>query len=111
MMNPEETNVRTSELFRRFQDEEACHQMMSMLSLVSNQARFRILCLLTVGEFCVNDIVRLVGGKSSNISQQLKILTLAGYVSKERVGKQIYYTLQDERVRSLVEFLHDLADR
>ena len=109
-MNPEEADIKTSELFTRFQDEEACHQMMSMLSLISNQARFRILCLLTIGTFCVNDIVRLVGGKSSNISQQLRILMLAGYISNERVGKQIYYKLEDERIRSLVEFLHGLAD-
>lgn len=85
--------------------------MMNMLSLVSNQARFRILCLLTIGEFCVNDIVRLVVGKSSNISQQLKILMLAGYVSNERVGKQIYYKLEDEKIRSLIGFLHELSDR
>ncbi len=110
-MNSEEADIETSELFTRFQDEEACHQMMSMLSLIANQARFRILCLLTVGKYCVNDIVRLVGGKSSNISQQLKILTLAGYVSNERVGKQIYYKLEDERIRSLVGFLHELADK
>jgi len=110
-MNPEETSVRASDLFRRFEDGEACHEMMSMLSLVSNQARFRILCLLTIGEFCVNDIVRLVKGKGSNISQQLKMLALAGYVSSQRVGKQIYYKLEDEKVRSLIEFLHELSDR
>lgn len=85
--------------------------MMSMLSLVSNQIRFRILCLLTVGSFCVNDIVEFVGGKSSNVSQQLKILLLAGYIANERVGKQIYYRLDDERVRALIEFLHGLAGR
>lgn len=98
-----------SELFRRFQDEEACHNMMTMLSLISNQTRFRILCLLTAGDFCVNDIVRFVGGKSSNISQQLKILMLAGYVSKERTGKQIFYRFENRKVRQLIEFLHGLA--
>ncbi len=103
-------DILTSELFRRFQDVEACHTMMSMLSLVANQSRFRILCLLTAGEFCVNDIVRFVGGKSSNISQQLRILMLAGYISNERVGRQIYYKLENERVRKLIEFLHGLAD-
>lgn len=108
-MKRDDADLVSSELFDRFQDAEACHTMMSMLSLVANQSRFRILCLLTAGRFCVNDIVALVGGKSSNISQQLKILMLAGYVSNERVGKQIYYKLEDERVRRLIEFLHDLA--
>lgn len=109
-MKREEASSLSSKLLERFQDEEACHTMMSMLSLVANKSRFRILCLLTAGRFCVNDIVSLVGGKGSNISQQLKILMLAGYVSNERVGKQIYYKLIDTKVRRLIEFLHGLAE-
>lgn len=111
MTKRDEAGLETSELFARFEDREACKNMLSMLSLVSNQIRFRILCLLTAGPFCVHDIVRHVGGKSSNISQQLKILLLAGYISNERVGRQIYYRLEDEKVRALIEFLHGLADR
>lgn len=110
-MDRKKTRIPTPEFLQRFQNEETCHAMMSMLSLIANQSRFRILCLLTDGKFCVNDIVRLVGGKGSNISQQLKILTLAGYVSNERVGKQIYYKLKDEKIRQLIEFLHELADQ
>ena len=110
MMKRNATADPTSELFKRFQDKETCNDMMEMLSLLSNPIRFRTLCLLTSGEFCVQDIVRLVGGKSSNISQQLKMLTLAGDVSSRRDGKQIFYQLEDEKIRSLVEFLHGLAE-
>jgi DNA-binding transcriptional ArsR family regulator len=100
-----------SALFERFQDHETCKTLVGMLSLLSNPIRFRALCLLSSGEFCVNDIVRLVGGKGSNISQQLRMLTLAGYIAKRRDGKQIFYELVDEKIRSLVEFLHGLVDR
>ncbi len=39
------------------------------------------------------------------ISQQLKMLRLGGVVSKRRNGKQILYSIADEKVAHLIEFL------
>ena len=79
--------------------------MLKMFSLFSNETRFKILCVLKEGDFCVKDIVELIGGKHSNISQQLKMLTLAGYLTKERRERSIIYHLFDEKVKSTVNFL------
>ncbi len=95
----------------RFRDQEKCDYFLNLLSLISNEYRFKILCLLSDGDFCVADITELVGGKSSNISQQLKILSLANFIAKRREGKLIYYSLKDRRIRRLLEFLHTLWDR
>ncbi len=84
---------------------ESCDRMLKMFSLFSNEIRFKILCVLKEGDFCVKDIVGLVGGKNSNISQQLKMLTLAGYLTKERHERSIIYHLHDDRVKSTVNFL------
>jgi DNA-binding transcriptional ArsR family regulator len=63
-------------------------------------------CLLSRGEFCVNDIMDVVNeGKLSHISQQLMILRLAGIVQKRRSKKLILYAIKDESVRRLIEFL------
>ena len=86
-------------------NQENCQQMLKMLSLFSNEVRFKILCVLKEGDFCVKDIVSFVGGKHSNISQQLKMLSLAGYLTKERQERLIIYHLQDEQIRKTVEFL------
>jgi DNA-binding transcriptional ArsR family regulator len=94
----------------RFRDQEKCDYFLNLLSLISNEYRFKILCLLSDGDFCVADITELVGGKASNISQQLKILTLANYIAKRREGKLIYYSLKDQRIRRLLDFLHSLWD-
>ena len=51
------------------------------------------------------DIVDLVGGRHSNISQQLKMLTLAGYLTKERKERLIIYHLHDEKIKTTVKFL------
>jgi DNA-binding transcriptional ArsR family regulator len=36
------------------------------------------------------------------------MMTLAGYISKERQGKQIIYTLKDGRIRELIHKLEEL---
>jgi DNA-binding transcriptional ArsR family regulator len=84
-----------------------CERVVTLLHLISNKARFRIVCLLSQGEFCVNDIMGVVNeGKLSHISQQLTILRLAGVLQKRRHDKRVLYVIKDERVRRLIEFLH-----
>ena len=94
----------------RFADEGKCSHVLNMFSLFSNPVRFRILCTLSEGDFSVQEIVEITGGKISNVSQQLKMLTLAGYLSKERQGKHVFYHLVDEKVRSTIAFMHQLFE-
>ena len=95
------------ELKKAFQKNEAvCHRVIGLFNLLSNKGRFRIVCLLARGEFCVNEITEVVSeGKLSNISQQLKILTLSDVIERRRDNQPILYRLKDERVRNLVDFL------
>lgn len=86
-------------------NQASCERILKMFSLFSNETRFRILCVLKEGDFCVKEIVELVGGKHSNISQQLKMLTLAGYLTKRRQERSIIYHLDDEKIKSTVNFL------
>ena len=88
-------------------DEEKCGRFLTMFSLLSNENRLKILCLLRTGDYCVNDISRYVGGKFSNISQQLKMLSLAGYLTKEKKQKQVFYQLADARIKATLDFLHN----
>jgi len=94
---------------QRFKNNEAvCQKVIDLFALISNRTRFRILCLLTEGEFCVGDIVDAIQiSNFSNISQQLRLLTMAGIVDRRRDGKRILYTLVDERVKEIVTYLHD----
>ena len=87
------------------QDSTLCERAPQVLSLVSNETRLRILCLLSHGDFCVSEIADRVGGKYPNVSQQLKMLTLAGCLSKRRREKSVFFHLEDDRVRRLIRFL------
>lgn len=92
--------------FRR--NETVCVRVVQLFQLFSNKGRFRIACLLARGEFCVNEITEVVSeGKTSNISQQLKILALSGVIERRRENQRILYTLKDKRVGNMIRFLQD----
>jgi DNA-binding transcriptional ArsR family regulator len=95
------------ELKKSFEMNEAiCAKVIGLFHLFSNKGRFRIACLLSRGEFCVNEIAEVVGqGKLSNVSQQLKMLTLSGVIERRREDQRILYRLKDERIGSLIEYL------
>lgn len=87
-------------------NETVCGKVLTLFHLLSNKARFRIVCLLVHGEFCVHEIADVVGaGRLSNISQQLKMLTMAGVIVRRRDRTRILYSLKDERILELVQFL------
>jgi len=95
------------EIKQRFaNNEEICRQVIEVFSLMSNKTRFRILCMLVEGDFCVNEIADTIQmGKMSNISQQLRILTLAGVLEKTRDRQRVIYHLRDPRFGALIRYL------
>jgi DNA-binding transcriptional ArsR family regulator len=89
-------------------NEEVCKRVIGVFSLMSNKTRFRILCMLAEGDFCVNEIADTVQtGKMSNISQQLRILTLAGILEKRRDKQRVIYHLCDPRMGALIKYLEE----
>lgn len=90
------------------QNTAVCSKVIDLFQLVSNKSRFRILCILAQDEFCVNDIAEILDEtKLSNISQQLRILTLAGIVAKRKESKFVFYRLADERFKQMLQFLRE----
>lgn len=103
-MNPTGQLLKTA--FAR--NEAACNRVNQLLHLLSSKGRFRIVCLLCLGEFCVQDIAEVVDqGRLSNISQHLKMLTLSGVVERRREDRRVLYRIRDERVRSIMIFLRE----
>ena len=87
-------------------NEAVCSKTLDLLHLLAAKVRFRIVCLLTRGDFCVQDIAEVVGqGNLSNTSQQLKILRMAGVIGHRREQRKVIYFLIDARVRKMIHFL------
>jgi len=102
-------NIIIEDIKKQFKEnEKVCEKVINLFSLISNKTRFRILCLLKESDFCVNDIVDIIQlCKISNISQQLRLLTMAGLLEKRRVQKKIFYHLKDENVKKMIIFLEE----
>ncbi len=103
-MHCEETIL---ELRERFSSSR-CELVERMMSIMSNPIRFHILCALNHEPFTVSELVDLTDSQPSNVSQQLKMMTLAGYLDKERRGKQIYYRLIEDKVSRIISLLEEL---
>jgi len=88
-----------------FATEERCIRVAEILSLLANPKRLKILCLLTERDRSVDELVHSAGSSFSATSQQLKLLTLAGFLERRRDGRNIFYRLRDERVISILHHL------
>jgi DNA-binding transcriptional ArsR family regulator len=69
---------------------------------LSDTTRLSILEVLREGEKTVGDIVEQTQQSQSNISNHLKCLDECGLVKNRRNGKNIYYSLRDEKTRELL---------
>lgn len=77
------------------------------LKTLANQKRLEIVQLLKNQELTVSELVEMLGIPQANVSQHLGQLRRHKVVSTRRSGKQIYYSLSDERIANLVTLLRD----
>jgi len=68
----------------------------SLLKLVSEESRLKLLCLLRNGEHCVCELMEHVEMSQSLISHHLKDLKDADVVEDEKRGLRVYYALTDK---------------
>lgn len=64
--------------------------------------RIRILAALYQKEICVQELAEELGMNQSAISHQLKVLKLNKLIKGRRDGKQIYYSLADDHVSTIL---------
>lgn len=68
----------------------------TLLKIVSEESRLKLLCILRRGEHCVCEIMKHVDLSQSLISHHLKDLKDAGVVTDEKRGLRVYYSLTDQ---------------
>jgi DNA-binding transcriptional ArsR family regulator len=78
------------------------------LKAISHEGRLMILCALANGEKSVTEIETMLSSRQAAVSQQLSRLRLEGLVTARREGKQIYYSLTDNRARMIIERVYEL---
>ncbi len=83
--------------------EETLYDLAELFKVFGDTTRIRILWALDESEMCVCDIANLLGMTQSAISHQLRILKQADLVKNRRDGKVVYYSLDDEHVKQILD--------
>ena len=82
--------------------EENLYDLAELFKVFGDTTRIRILYVLFEAEMCVCDIAEMLNMTQSAISHQLRVLKQARLVRSRREGKQIYYSLADDHVRTII---------
>ena len=83
-------------------DEEELFDLAELFKIFGDSTRIRILFVLSKSELCVYDIAEALSMTPSAVSHQLKVLRQARLIRNRREGKQIFYSLADEHVSTII---------
>jgi DNA-binding transcriptional ArsR family regulator len=93
-------------------DGHTASRLAQLFKTLSDPSRVRIISALAHSELCVHDLAAVLGMSQSAVSHQLRSLREMHLVRYHRVGRHVYYQLDDEHIsdlfqRSLEHILHD----
>lgn len=66
--------------------------------VLANPKRLEIMFLLGKKELCVEEIAEKMNIRVANVSQHLSIMRRKGIVNSRREGKNIYYSIVNEKI-------------
>lgn len=83
--------------------EDDLYDLAELFKIFGDSTRIRILFVLFESEVCVCDLAEVLNMTQSAISHQLRILKQNKLVKSRRQGKSVFYSLDDEHVRAIIE--------
>lgn len=103
---PPESQALDAQTLQKLQDDlpgdEVLYDLAELFRTFGDTTRIKILYALFESELCVNDIAQVVGLSQSAVSHQLRLLKTSKLVKFRREGKAIFYSLDDDHVRSMI---------
>ena len=84
-------------------DIEKLNELADFFKVFGDTTRIRILNSLYEHELCVCDIAYVLEMTQSAISHQLRVLKQARLVKNRKEGKVVFYSLDDDHVKKIIE--------
>lgn len=84
-------------------EDETLYDLADLFKVFGDTTRIKMLCALFKSEMCVCDIAAVLDMTQSAISHQLRVLKQARIVKHRKEGKVVYYSLDDEHVKSIFD--------
>ena len=82
--------------------DETLYDLAELFKVFGDSTRIKILYALFEAELCVCDMAQLLGLTQTAVSHQLRVLKTSKLVRSRREGKNIFYSLDDDHVRSII---------
>ena len=89
----------TSEMLKN----DLFYKIADFFKILGDTTRTKILFALDKKEMCVCDIANVLNMSKSSISHQLGTLRRSGIVRCRKEGKEVYYMLDDDHVKKVIE--------
>ena len=83
--------------------DRAAATLAATFSVLGDPTRVRLLDALARRELCVCELAELIGSSDSAVSHQLRLLRSLRLVRSRRSGRMIFYTLDDDHIRQLLD--------
>lgn len=83
--------------------EQSASIVAATFKALSDPTRVRIVAAILDEERCVDDLCQELGLEQSAVSHQLRVLRDRQLVRRRKEGRHVYYVLEDEHVRNLLE--------
>lgn len=91
-----------SQVKDKMPQENTLYDLAELFKVFGDSTRIRILWVLDESEMCVCDIAYVLNMTQSAISHQLRVLKQAKLVKCRRDGKIVYYSLDDDHVKLIL---------
>ncbi len=110
-------SARVEETRRRLVSRDEATKLSELFRLLGDVNRVRLLyALLEAGELCVCDLAATVDMAETSVSHALRLLRTAGVVRARRDGRMMFYRLEDDHIRLLLDLTrqhlqHDAPER
>lgn len=72
-----------------------------LFTVIAEENRLRILCILKKGERCVCDIWQDIGIPQNLTSHHLKVLKYAGLISSRKEGLKVIYSINKKEMKKI----------
>lgn len=79
------------------------YELSDFFKVMGDGTRIQLLWALEESEMCVGDLAVLLNMTKSAVSHQLKVLRSAKLVRAQKKGKNVFYALDDEHVKIVLE--------
>jgi ArsR family transcriptional regulator len=88
---------------RELVDARTASRVVETFKILGDATRVRIVHALSLAELCTSDLAALLGISEPTASHHLRTLRQMRLVRFRREGRVVYYVLDDEHIRRLVD--------